>query len=234
MAKLCDIYSYTQPSSFHRPKSTKHMPSQPIFLGSREAQQYIAVVIQNLDGPSYLVLTSICLASDATECLKRIQHEYEDASRRVRKYQWHSFLTKNNIGIAHVQFVIPAEGEPTTRYSYPTVFLSEFSHNDLLCHSWKNPAKLGHHRSLKVISDEDLIVYLSGPEDLSGKRAIVMREVLSKTKLAFLLLALLVLGTMLGVIVGICTGRADIALAVAASSFACVTILQSLAAWLVT
>ena len=114
------------------------------------------------------------------------------------------------------------------------VFLSEISHSDLLCHSWKNPATIGHQRSLQVISDEDLIVYLSGPEDLSGKRAVVVRQVLSKTKLAFLLLGLLALGSTLGVVVGLCTGRADIALAVAASGFACVTILQSLVAWLVT
>ena len=130
--------------------------------------------------------------------------------------------------------VIPVEDESTIQYSYPTVFLSDFSHNDLLCHSWKNPTKLGHHGSLKVMSDEDLIVYLSSPEDLSGKRAVVMRQVLSKTKVALMLLGLLALGSMSGVVVGVCTGRADIALAVAASGFACVTILQSLAAWLVS
>jgi hypothetical protein len=37
----------------------------------------------------------------------------------------------------------------------------------------------------------------------------------------------------MGVVVGMCTGRADIALAVAAGGFACVTVLQSLVAWLV-
>jgi hypothetical protein len=130
--------------------------------------------------------------------------------------------------------VIPAEDESTTQYSYPTVFLSGFSHNDLLYHSWKNPTKLGHHGSLKVMSDKDLIVYLSSPEDLSGKRAVVMRQVLSKTKVALMLLGLLALGSMSGVVVGVCTGRADIALTVAASGFACVTILQSLVAWLVS
>ena len=87
---------------------------------------------------------------------------------------------------------------------------------------------------MKVISDQDLIVYLSSPEDLSGKRAVVMRQVLSKTKVAFMLLGLLALGSILGMVVGVCTGRADIALAVAASGFACVKILQSMVAWLVT
>jgi hypothetical protein len=77
------------------------------------------------------------------------------------------------------------------------------------------------------------MVHLSSPEDLSGKRVVVLRQVLSKTKIALMLLGLLVLGSMLGVIVGLCTGRADIALAVAAGGFACVTVLQSLVAWLV-
>ena len=49
-----------------------------------------------------------------------------------------------------------------------------------------------------------------------------------------MLLSLLGLGSLLGAIVGLCTGRADIALAVAAGGFACVTVLQSLVAWLVT
>lgn len=46
-------------------------------------------------------------------------------------------------------------------------------------------------------------------------------------------LGVLVLGPMLGVVVGVCTGHADIAHAVAAGGFACVTMLQSLVAWLV-
>jgi hypothetical protein len=47
-----------------------------------------------------------------------------------------------------------------------------------------------------------------------------------------ILLCLLVLGSMLGVVVGICTGRADVAVAVAAGFFACVTVLQGLVAWM--
>lgn len=75
---------------------------------------------------------------------------------------------------------------------------------------------------------------LSSSDDLAGKRAVVLRQVLCKTKVALMLLSLLGLGSLLGAIVGLCTGRADIALAVAAGGFACVTVLQSLVAWLVT
>jgi hypothetical protein len=63
------------------------------------------VVIQNLDGLPYLVLTSLHPNIDAAECLERAQHEYEDALRRVRKYRWRSIFTRYNIGIAHVQLV---------------------------------------------------------------------------------------------------------------------------------
>ena len=52
-------------------------------------------------------------------------------------------------------------------------------------------------------------------------------------KIAVVLLVLLGLGSVMGVVVGMCTGRADIALAVAGGGFACVTVLQSLVAWLV-
>jgi hypothetical protein len=50
-----------------------------------EAQYYIAVVIQSLDGLANLVLTPLHPTFDAAECLKRIQHEYEDALRNVTK-----------------------------------------------------------------------------------------------------------------------------------------------------
>lgn len=77
-----------------------------------------------------------------------------------------------------------------------------------------------------------LISSPSSPQDCLGKRAIVVRHVLSKAKVAMMLLILLLLGSMLGVVVGICTGRADVAVAVAAGIFACVTVLQGLIAWL--
>lgn len=81
------------------------MPDSAIFLGLGEAQQYIAVVIQNLGGPGYLVLTSLRPHSDATERLLRVQHEYEEALKKVRTCRWRSFFTKYNIGIANVQLV---------------------------------------------------------------------------------------------------------------------------------
>lgn len=60
----------------------------------------------------------------------------------------------------------------------------------------------------------------------------MVRQVLSKTKVVALLLTLLALGLIAGAIIGVCTGRADVAVAVAAGVFACVTVLQSLVAWL--
>lgn len=77
-----------------------------------------------------------------------------------------------------------------------------------------------------------LISSPSSPRDCLGKRAIVVRQVLNKTKVAMMLLTLLILGSLLGVVVGMCTGRADVAVAVAAGIFAFVTVLQGLIAWL--
>jgi hypothetical protein len=72
----------------------------------------------------------------------------------------------------------------------------------------------------------------SSLQDLLGERAIVVRQVLSKMKVTIMLLSLLIVGSSLGVVVGMSTGRAEVAVAVAAGSFACVTVLQSLVAWL--
>jgi hypothetical protein len=53
-------------------------------------------------------------------------------------------------------------------------------------------------------------------------------------KIAILLLALLILGSIVGCIVGVFTGRPDVAVAVATGVFALVTVIQSLIAWLTT
>ena len=106
MTEVRDIY--TQPSSSHRPKhtkSTQQIPNTPTIPVAGEAQYYIAVVIQSLDGLANLVLTPLHPTFDAAECLKRIQHEYEDALRNVTRSRWRCIFTKYNIGIAHVQLV---------------------------------------------------------------------------------------------------------------------------------
>ena len=78
-----------------------------------------------------------------------------------------------------------------------------------------------------------LISSSSDIQDLPREHAIVVRQVLSKTKVAMLLITLLVFGLVLGVVVGTSTGRADVAVAIAAGVFACITVLQGLLAWLV-
>jgi hypothetical protein len=83
-----------------------------------------------------------------------------------------------------------------------------------------------------MILSDHLFACTSELRDLLGSRAIVVRQVLSKVKLSMLLLTLLLLGSIVGCVVGLCTRRADVAVAVTAGIFAFVAVLQSLVAWL--
>lgn len=121
--------------------------------------------------------------------------------------------------------------DPETTLQYSTVFISDYSHSNLLSHGWQVSRKIRRYKSITL--PDHLIASSWSLQHLLGKRVIVVRQVLSKAKVAMLLLSLLVFGIILGVVVGTCTGRADVAVAIAAGVFACITVLQGLLAWLV-
>jgi hypothetical protein len=60
---------------------------------------------------------------------------------------------------------------------------------------------------------------------------LVIRRVINKTKVAWLLIILLILSPGLGLIVGLCTHKAEVGIAVSAGVFALAAFLQGLAAW---
>ena len=68
-------------------------------------------------------------------------------------------------------------------------------------------------------------------KELSEQDAIIIRRTLDKSKVAWLLILLLVLSPGLGVVVGFCTHKAEVGLAMSAGIFALASFLQGLAEW---
>lgn len=68
-------------------------------------------------------------------------------------------------------------------------------------------------------------------DKINQYNVLVIRRVINKTKVAWLLIILLVLSPGLGLIVGLCTHKAEVGIAVSAGVFALAAFLQGLAAW---
>ena len=66
---------------------------------------------------------------------------------------------------------------------------------------------------------------------LSGQDVIVIRKVLDKPKIARLLIFLLIISPALGIVVGLCTHKAGVGIAVSAGVFALASFLQGFTAW---
>ena len=61
---------------------------------------------------------------------------------------------------------------------------------------------------------------------------LVVGQILDKTKVARLLVLLLIVSPSIGIVVGISSHRADVGVAVSAAVFALITLFQALVTWL--
>ena len=111
------------------------------------------------------------------------------------------------------------------------VFLEHEDHNTFLTQALDDPSVLRGDVSSLEAYQQFLIRPTSTAEALTGQRALVISQVLDKTKIARLLVLLLVISPALGVFVGIRSHRADVGAAVSAGVFALAAVLQGLAAW---
>lgn len=112
------------------------------------------------------------------------------------------------------------------------VFLEDDGYDTFLTQTLDSPSVLRGDVSSLEAYQQFLIRPMSSAEALVGQRALVISQVLDKTKVARLLVLLLVISPALGVFVGIQSHRTDVGLAVSAVVFALAAILQGLAAWL--
>lgn len=106
--------------------------------------------------------------------------------------------------------------------------LHEYDHDALLTEFYNNQGLIFSHCAHLV---DTCLIYPTSIEDYRGQRVIVLRRVLDKQKVAWLLISLLLISPALGVVVGTVFHRADVGVAVTVGIFALASILQGLAAW---
>lgn len=106
-----------------------------------------------------------------------------------------------------------------------------YSHDWSLTEAFHNPHTILHDTNHVANNDRFSIKPLSMGRRNSDQDVIVIRKILNKTKIAWLLMFLLIISPGLGLIVGLRTRKAEVGIAVSAGLFALASFLQGLAAW---
>ena len=111
------------------------------------------------------------------------------------------------------------------------VDLEEEKNDSLLTEAFDNPKLLS--QEVNYIADNyHLAVELDALQGkLDGQKAILIRRVLHKAMIAWILVVLLLISPGLGTVIGIYSHRLDIGVAVSAGMFALVSFLLALAKW---
>ena len=121
----------------------------------------------------------------------------------------------------------------STQPPTPTqVHLQDFTFNPLLTEAFHDPNLLLQEPKFLVNGSPFRAAHKGYLENLEGEHIIVIRRVLDKVKISYLLLALVVISPGLGLAVGICSHKAEVGIAVSAGIFALASFVQGLAAWL--
>ena len=111
------------------------------------------------------------------------------------------------------------------------VSIHNFKQDWLFTEAFHNPA-IPEDDTKHVADNGRLVIDPNEPAtNLVGHDAIVIRQILDKTKISWLLIFLLVSSPALGLAVGLCTHKAEVGVAVSAGIFALASFLQGLAAW---
>ena len=116
----------------------------------------------------------------------------------------------------------------------PDPLLTEALHNPhLLFHPGDNPRYINHfgpqQPSQASIANDGLPT--RNLTDTDNQSIIVIKRVLDKPKIAWLLTSLLLLSPTLGLIIGVCSHNAEVGIAISAGVFALATFVQGLVAW---
>lgn len=108
------------------------------------------------------------------------------------------------------------------------ISLHDYEHDWELTEAFYNPHILVGDTA--YLSNNDRFIIVS-PRTESTQHVIVIRTIIDKTRIAWLLIFLLIISPCLGVIVGLCTHNAEVGIATSAGVFALASFLQGLAAW---
>lgn len=112
------------------------------------------------------------------------------------------------------------------------VSLCDFTKNMILTEAFYNPRLVfrstdtGHERSLLDTPS------IPAHEDLRGQDIIVIRQIIDKANVAWVLILLLIASPGLGIVIGLCSHNADAGIAASAGIFALASFIQGLVAWL--
>lgn len=112
------------------------------------------------------------------------------------------------------------------------VYLRDFAEDIILTEAFNNPrivfhsTNTRHERSLLDTSS------IRAHEDLRGQEIIVIRQIMDKANVAWVLILLLIASPGLGIAIGLCSHSADVGVAASAGIFALASFIQGLVAWL--
>lgn len=109
----------------------------------------------------------------------------------------------------------------------------EDQHFDIfLTDALKNPSLLRGDIACLEAHQHFLLQPVGTAHPLAGQKVLVVGQILDKTKVARLLILLLIVSPSLGIVVGILAHRADVGVAVSAAVFAFTTLFQALVTWI--
>jgi len=110
------------------------------------------------------------------------------------------------------------------------VYIRDFIEKPMVTEALHNP-----HMRLSMTNSNtlDLFSMKSTKMDnsLEGRRVMVLRRVVDRFKIFWILISILVISPCMGVLVGLCSKDANVGIAVSAGVFALATFLQGLAVW---
>lgn len=104
-------------------------------------------------------------------------------------------------------------------------------HSPLLTEAFHDPQLLYRESPSLAFGDFRPTPYKKVTDTLEGHQVIVVRRIIDKFKIAWLLVSFLILSPCLGIVVGTCSHNADVGVAVSAGVFALASFVQGLIAW---
>lgn len=200
-----------------------------------------AIAVQHLDGRAVLINTAI----EEVDGNLVFSSAEKQISRAVAR-GWHQRLRGNLlmgvvVGTARVKQVIHSgpqpylPGDQGSRIPPPRVCLQDFTLDSLLTEALNNPQLLLRSDSYPLdvtnTGSSPDGKFISSCTEHDDPEVIVVRRVIDRAKVAWLLILLLFFSPVLGIGVGICSHDADVGIAVSAGMFALASFVQGLVAW---
>lgn len=199
-----------------------------------------AIAVQHLDGRAALINTIIEEVGESLVFSSTKEQITRAVARSWRQRLEGSLLMGLVVGTARVKQVIHSDPQPCPSGNRappippPRLCLQDFTLDSLLTEALHNPQLLLRSESYPL----NVTNIGSSSDDKSSSTSIycdeqvlVVRRVIDRSKVAWLLILLLFLSPVFGIGVGICSHNADVGIAVSAGMFALATFVQGLVAW---